>query len=73
MADLKLLRPGDSIPVKEQVATYNNTFHPIPDERTYLKRKTRKRTRGGRRVELFEKHRAGGISKVHIRMRSDRL
>lgn len=72
-ADLKHLRPGDSQPEKEYEAFYNNTYFPLADERTYLKRRNRKRKHRGERVEWFERYRADGVAAVHRKAAADRL
>lgn len=72
-AGIKHLRPGDSLPETGHTAVYNNAFHPIPDEPTYLRRRNRKRFHRGRPVEFFERFRGRGISGVHRAMAADRL
>jgi hypothetical protein len=69
----KHLRPGDAIPPKLHTAVYNNVYLPVPDEVTFLKRKTRRRKHRGTRVEFFEKYRGQGIAAVHRAMMSDKL
>jgi hypothetical protein len=71
--ELKALRPGDSKPVTEHEARYNNTHLPVDDLRQYQRRRGRKRVHRGKPVALFERFGKHGIRAVHNAMWQDKL
>jgi hypothetical protein len=72
-ADLKGLRPGDSLPDREYPARYNNVHFPVDNEAEFLRRRNRKKIHRGLPVEWFERLRELGIAAVHRGMADDRL
>jgi hypothetical protein len=70
---LKDLRPGDSKPEQRYPARYNNTHMPLPDEATYLRRRSRRKKHRGRDLQWFERYGRHGIARVHQQMMADEL
>jgi hypothetical protein len=64
----KDLRPGDSRPVTQHPARYNNTHIPIADIKEYQRRRNRRPPR-----PLFERYGKRGIKAVHTAMQQDKL
>ena len=71
-AALKECRPGDEV-IEERTARYNNTHTFCDTVNQFKNRVGRKTFEGGQPVELFERYRQGGISKVHYAMMMDNL
>jgi hypothetical protein len=71
--DLRDLRPGDNLPVKEYVARFNNCHMPVDDEVTFRRRRDRKKVSRGEAVRWFERYAAEGIAAVHAHLWTDNL
>jgi hypothetical protein len=69
---LKSKRPGAAI-VESRIARYNNLHFPLMTADDFKARSGRKTISKGLPVELFERYRTAGISKVHAKMRSNEL
>jgi hypothetical protein len=72
-AKQKHLRPGDGLPEREYQARYNNHHFPLAFEQDYVSRRNRRQSRGGRRVQWFEKHAHQGIRGVIRQMAKNNL
>jgi hypothetical protein len=71
--NLKVLRPGDSLPDEEHAARYNNVHFPLMDESDYLKRRNRKKVHRRQSVQWFERRGDHGIAAVHEAMKRNAL
>jgi hypothetical protein len=71
--DIKALRPGDNLPEQEYRQRYNNVHMRIRNLDEWKTRITRKKVRGGKHVQWFEKFGPGGTAEVHMAMFRDRL
>jgi hypothetical protein len=70
---LKGLRPGDSLPLAEYLARFNNTHMPTADAATWRKRRNRKKVHRRKPVAWFERYGPQGIARVHRKMMTDDL
>jgi hypothetical protein len=68
-----LLRPGDSKPLGEHLARFNNGWMPLDDLDDFRQRCQRPPLHHGKLVRFFEKYAPKGIAHVHRQMGQNKL